>query len=124
MFEPKKGLKQIKFDFGVLLGKLKYKKFSFNGSSLCADVNEFLFTTKISMENQEEKCQTSMDKFKAYPGTLKIKYCDDSELVSAMVEEWFISSWNDIVVPDIEKKLETMLRNYLHNQFDCKYLLN
>lgn len=110
--------KQISFDFGVLFGQARYN--SFGGKSLCPEVRDLTFNAKISMAQQRDECQTSLDQLDLFAGNLKIEYCDGFT-VADDVESWFTDSWSKVVIhTDVKSKMEGVLRGYFKSYFDCK----
>ncbi|XP_003424305.2 uncharacterized protein LOC100679481 isoform X1 [Nasonia vitripennis] len=128
---PSNNLQTFTFTFGIPDGYVEYRDYKavkFNTfrlmpfvGSLCANVQDILFTATIKMDFGQEYCRPSLVDFGTKsPGKAESYTCGSLSMFTNPIMKWFVSAWDTDVVQVVEREIEWMMAAYIHDKFDCE----
>lgn len=89
--------------------------------SLCANVQDILFTATIQMDFEQNYCRPSLVDFgMKSPGKAESYTCGRLSMITNPIMKWFVSAWDNDVVRVVEREIEWVMASYVHDKFDCE----
>ncbi|KAJ8678945.1 hypothetical protein QAD02_014732 [Eretmocerus hayati] len=120
------GEKSFNFTLTVPKGHVQYQNYqAFQfiplGSSLCADVQDLMFTATVVMDFKGKYCKAKLLDLKLFnPGYSHSYVCNQSSFLANPIIQSFIKAWSEETIESIRNQIIRVLAISIPDSFDCE----